>query len=206
MALRCPTCGNGLAGLESDFMFYCSDCRLACEPVEDRFAQHPIAVQKPRHESESGKLFWASFWVFDVITRVDAKPKESERAGEVAIQYPQVWVAAFRMWRPTYFGNPGFLYTSNKISPDIDDKRDPPQLIGCVLGKERAAEFVKPFVLSVIDRRVDVANIDISCEISKTQLLAIPFSLNGDKVKDTQINWEYSAMMFEDLTYLLGKP
>jgi len=202
ISLRCPQCGGDLKGLDSDVLFFCSDCRLAYEPVEDHFVPHTIAAVKPRIQNESGKPFWAPFWFFKFGAKIDAIPKEMRRAEEVIGKHPYVWVSAFRMWRPAYFGNPGYLYTSSSISPDIVEKHDPPAVIGCARNKERAAEFVRPFLLSVIDRSIDVAAIDISCEIKSAELLAVPFYLNPDKVgmvMDSQINWEYSAMMFEDL-------
>ena len=204
MALRCPACSSDLVGLSQDAMFYCAACHRGYEPLENGFTQHVIATVIPRNVFDSGKLFWAPFWLFDVTVKVDAKPTETRRAEEIISQHPRVWVSAFRMWRPTYFGNPGYLYTSNRISPDLDEKRDPPILIGCSLGRQQASELVKPFMLSVIDRRVDVAFIDITCEITGARLLAVPFSLKDDKVKDTQINWEYSSMMFEDLPNLVN--
>jgi hypothetical protein len=157
---------------------------------------------KPRLEISEGVMFWLPVWLFDVGVKVNATTDLQVKSDKVLEQYPLVWVSGYRMWRSSYFGNPGYLYTSNRLVPEEDSEREPPHIAGCCRGMKEAVEFVKPFLLSVLDRRIDVAPIDISGEISKARLLAVPYVLNEDKVMDTQIKWEYPLIMFEDLPYL----
>lgn len=201
LALKCPHCGDALDGLESDSLFYCTNCGKVFEARQNGFRNWNLKILKLQ-ESENEDIFYLPFWLFDVSVKVEAPPELITKASDIVNQYKYIWLPAFRMWRPSYFGNPGLLYTSACIEPIFDTVNKLASLVGGTITPESASEMLKPFLLSVLDRKLDVAPIDISGRINKVELCAIPFAKENDKIKDLLVKYEYNFALFHDIPHI----
>lgn len=201
LALKCPHCGDALDGLESDIVFYCTNCGTASEARSNGFRRWELKVLKSGVVSNDD-VFYLPFWVFDVSVKVEAPPELVEKASSIMNEYKKVWLPAFRMWRPSYFGNPGMLYTSAQIELEFDKERRPCRLVGGAISPEGAIEMLKPVLLSILDRKLDVAPIEITGQINKLDLCAVPFTTENSKVKDLFVKCEYPFALFQDIPHI----
>lgn len=202
LALKCPHCGDALEGLESDILFYCTNCGTVSEARSNGFRRWDLKVLRMETDKTDG-IFYLPFWLFEISTKVEAEPELAAKASAVMNDYKYVWIPAFRMWRPSYFGNPALLYTSNCIEPQFDTEIKLELMVGGAITPESAAELLKPILLSVLDRKLDVAPIDISGQIHKVELCAIPFAAGDNKIKDLFVKYEYPFVLFQDMPHIL---
>ena len=204
MKMRCPYCASKLEGRSNDKVFPCLACGRYYEVGEGAFVERELVVIQGSGELKGDYTFYAPTWEFDVEAKVDAMPEEIDDAIKIAAGYTKIYVSAFRMWRPGYFGVPGRLYTLAQIKRvPFEGKLENPLIVGCVRSGKEALEFVKPTLLAAIDSKLDVSAIDVTGAIKGARLLAIPYVAMGEKVFDTQLKWEYPIAMFEDLAELV---
>ena len=71
--------------------------------------------------------------------------------------------------------------------------------VGCSIRETEAKEYIAPFLLSLIDRSVDVAAIEVFPEILESRLVSVPFVDETDKIKDTVIDYKWPVIFIEDI-------
>ncbi len=201
--MRCPHCGAELAGLDQDVVFFCRNCICGYEiGANSRFRKLSFVSQSPPENVKPSSLLWLPMWALKVSTEISASGKEKKLIKRILEDCPWVWVTAYRTWRPSYFGDPGLLYTSKSIVPEMKKPEEEGAPAGCALREIEATQYPMPFLLSIVDRHIDVASIDIHTEIIESKLVAVPFIYEGDRIKDTQMEWEWPPIFVEDIVSL----
>jgi len=199
-SLRCPDCGNPLEGLDKDLVFFCRRCRIGYESIEEKgWKKLRVSVHAPDGFQPGGSVLWLPMWAMKVQPSVEAPPKEKEHAERILKDLQWVWVTGFRTWRPSYFGDPGLLYTSKSIKPEFESPAEETMPSGCAVRTGEAVEFPVPFLLSIVDRHVDVAPIEISVKITEGRLASVPFMDMGAEIVDMNIEWKWPAIFVEDI-------
>ncbi len=199
-SLRCPDCGNQLEGLDKDLVFFCRWCKLGYESIGEKgWKKLRVSVHSPNGSQPGGSVLWLPMWAMKVTPTVKAPPKEKEHAERILKDLEWVWVTGFRTWRPSYFGDPGMLYTAKPVKPVLSATTEETMPAGCAVGTGEAVEYPVPFLLSIVDRHVDVAPIDISLKITEGRLVSVPFMDMGEQIVDMNIEWNWPAIFVEDI-------
>lgn len=199
-ALRCPDCDNQLEGLDKDLVFFCRRCKTGYESLGEKgWRKLRVSVHSPDGFRGGGSVLWLPMWAMKVEPTVEAPPREKEHAERILKDLSWVWVTGFRAWRPSYFGDPGLLYTAKAVEPALTPSTDETMPAGCAVGTGEAVEYPVPFMLSIVDRHVDVAPIDISVKITEGHLVSVPFTDMGERIADMNIEWNWPAIFVEDI-------
>lgn len=192
--LVCPSCGSDLHGMDFHRLYYCETCRLAREPGSDatptpvEFAANVVPL--------SGKLIFLPFWYFDVKVDLSSVEHKKQRELAVAPQIERVWVTAFSTRNSIYFGDPGLAYTLGQVAWK---PRDDGFIAGAAVGGECAGGIAKYFVLSAIDKRVDVTGVDMEIQCSNSRIVGVPFSDQGDRLTDGLLGKDYPQQVLSDI-------
>jgi len=198
--LKCPDCGNRLEGLDRDLVFFCRRCKLGYESLGGNgWRKLGVSVHSPDAFRAGGPLLWLPMWAMKVKPAVDAPPKEKKHAERILKDLQWVWVTGFRTWRPSYFGDPGLLYTEKSLKPALKTPEEETMPTGCAVGTGEVVEYPVPFLLSIVDRHVDVAPIEISAQITEGHLVSMPFLDMGEQILDMNIEWKWPAVFVEDI-------
>ena len=200
--LKCTECGAELTGLDQDVIFFCHNCLRALEFDDKRFKPATV-LQLPKPEGiGTTSLLWLPMWVFKVTAKASTPPGCANQVNRILAAHPWVWVMAFRGFRSSYFGDPGLLYTSRAIEPNLSPPEQGCMPLGCSIGESEAKEYIAPFLLSLVDRSVDVAAIEVFPDISESRLVSVPFIDEDDKIKDTIIDYKWPIIFIEDIVPL----
>ena len=172
--LRCQACGGTLHGTPQAVLFWCGDCGAVQEVVEGRFV--PRRVQTARATARApGRPTHLPVWAFRVRTSFAwTQPAGKDAAVWSAPEW--VYVTAFALSNGFYFGDPGLMLTQRRV---VLEAGEPAPLIGGTRSLEEAQRFVEPHLLSLLDRRVDVTGVELSCAIDEAVLWAIPYYDDG---------------------------
>jgi len=166
------------------------------------FRKIPIISQSPPEDADSSSLLWLPMWAFKYKVNISAPSMDEGYVKQILDACPWVWVTAFRAWRPSYFGDPGMLYTSKAIAPEMKPPEAKAIPVGCAVSEIEARDYPMPTLLALVDRRVDVAPIDIYPRVTESRLVAVPFIQEGGRIKDTQMDWNWPEIFIEDIASL----
>lgn len=197
-ALVCPECGGALAGLRFDRVFFCPACRRALEPGDGRWTPHPIlpAAAPPKEAVH----FYLPLWRFRVTVTAAPVNRRQEAACRTLDDFTVVWVNAFNMLRPSYYGDLGLAYTEKGVEPKpTEDFAEGCFVAGCARGREDAARYTQLYATYILDKRSDVTGMTINVDIINAALWAIPFAEVGDKVIDLVSGTELPVFALDDL-------
>lgn len=182
-ALRCPTCGGDLDGLDSDRVFGCRPCARAWSLESAGLRDSPLAAWTTEAE---GPLY-LPIWRFELEAVVVLPPRAraslpggpapAERI--VPFPHPRVWVTAFELTGRRRFGDPGLHLTRRAIEPPPSTAALPP-LRGAVLTRSAAEELLPATVLAVVDAREDVAGGRTDLRVTSASLTLVPFVRSSD--------------------------
>jgi len=179
LQLRCSACGGTLHGTPQAVLFWCEDCRGILEVVEGRFVSRRTLTAQLALRGD-GRLGHLPFWGFRV--RAAWEWPEKTRMGAAGWRAPDwVYVTAFALSNAFYFGDPGLIFTQKRIALTAGEAAP---LIGGTRSLEEAKIFVEPHLLSLLDRRVDVTGLTMSCAIDEAVLCAIPYYDDGLTLAD----------------------
>lgn len=200
--LKCPECGAELVGLDQDVIFFCQNCLRAYEFDDKRFKQVTV-LQLPKPEGVgTTSLLWLPIWVFKASAKASTPPGCANQVNRILSAHQWIWVMSFRGFRSSYFGDPGLLYTSRAIEPNLSPPQQGCLPVGCSIRESEAKEYIAPFLLSLIDRSVDVAGIEVFPEISESRLVSVPFIDEDDKIKDIILDYKWPIIFLEDIVPL----
>lgn len=225
VALVCSNCGTELDGLNSDVVFFCNSCHHAYECSAKGLKQYPVKYMTPGDDAPKPDLyipFWELDISIDVNPTLDASPKHgfgrAERARKlkrlngltekIVNGWKKAFVPAARLVRPSYYGDPGFLHSTNqKISAAIRPERPyrDLKLFGASRRLVDAVRYPKLYALLFIDRAVDVTNLDLEVRFHAAQIVGIPFARAGDRAIDCITIKDYPNILFNDWALLLEK-
>jgi hypothetical protein len=179
LPLRCPGCGGALHGTPQSVLFWCEDCRGIREVVVGELVSRPTQTARPARPG-AGRLCHLPVWGLRV--RAAWEWSREVRGGSAGWTVPDwVYVTGFALSNGFYFGDPGLLFTQKRVelSPG-----DPAPLLGGTRSLEEAKIFVEPHLLSLLDRRVDVTGVELSCAIDQAVVWAIPYYDDGLTLTD----------------------
>jgi len=198
--LRCPLCGVDLEGMDRDVVFFCRHCHQGYKPADSgKLKEVPVFYQPPGVDVGNSALIMLPMWALKINLEFNCDPKYRKRLKQAVGDIEWAWITAFRSWRPSYFGDPGLMYTAGKIVPPLTPAIPENIPCGCSTTAEEALQYPKPFLLSIIDRIVDVTDIDVFIEIIDQKLVSVPFVDTGEHILDTQIKWQWPSIFVEDI-------
>ncbi len=180
LALRCPRCGGALHGLQSDVVFWCKACQVPHEVVGEGFLERQGLIAKAVLPSDQPPLY-LPLWAFRVQYATTWEDPEREALARQVPALEWVYVTAFELHNASYFGDPGQIFTEKRMHLEAGPAAS---LVACTRSLEAAKAYVEPHILAIIDRRVDVTGMELSCAIGEVRLWGVPFFDQGDVLQD----------------------
>ena len=195
LPLRCPRCGGGLAGLPHDVVFWCGACAMPFEVTQGQLLERRGSTARAVLELP-GTCRHLPIWAVRVQTVSTWEDPEREASARHLPQADWVYVTAFDLHNPSYFGDPGLVFTQKQVK--FESAATLPAL-GCTRSLEEAKAFVEPHLLTIIDRRVDVTGLTLSAVVEDVVLWGIPFADQGAILQDCIVGLKYPAAALNDV-------
>ena len=195
LALRCPRCGGGFRGLQQDVVFWCSHCQVPHEVVGEAFVGRQGATARAALSSDRPVLH-LPLWAFRVQYATSWKDPERQALARQIPPVEWVYVTGFELHNASYFGDPGMIYTEKRVRLE---PASPALVMGCTRSLEAAKAYVQPHLMTVIDRRVDVTGLEISCAIQDVMLWAIPYFDEGEVLRDGILGLKVPAAAVDEV-------
>lgn len=195
LALRCPRCGGPLSGLQQDVVFWCSACQVPHEVVGGTFVARRGLIARAAGHADRPPLH-LPVWAFRVNYASHWEDPEREALARQVPGVEWVYVTGFELHNASYFGDPGQIFTQRMVHPEAGD---PAPLVGCTRSLEEAKGYVEPHLLTIIDRRVDVTGLELSCAIGEALLWGVPFFDEGDTLRDGILGLKIPAAAVDEL-------
>jgi len=193
LPLVCPHCGEPLRSLQQDVVFACRACGRFLEAVGARFVERPGATARPRGPGRPS--LHLPVWAFRVESRwawaEEARPRPAADLPAISC----VYVTGFSLHNPAYFGDPGLIFTERQVELQAGD---PAPFVGCVRGQEMAGEYVASHLLTILDRRMDVTGLELTCRIVEARVWAVPFVEKDGGVEDCILGLRLPAAALND--------
>jgi hypothetical protein len=195
LALRCPRCGQPFCGLQQDVVFWCAACHVPHEVLNGTFVERRGSAAR----SESGgrvPAFHLPVWAFQVEVACRWEDPAREALARQVPTIERVYVTGFGVHNASYFGDPGMIFTEKRVRLEATT---PALVVGCSRSLEEAKAYVEPHLLAVIDRRVDVTGLELSCAIKDVLLWGIPYVDEGDALRDGILGLKIPAAAVEQV-------
>jgi hypothetical protein len=195
LALKCPRCGGTLQGLQQDVVFWCGACQAPHEVVGEGFVQRQGFIAKGVLPSDRLPLY-LPLWAFRVRYATSWEDREREALARQVPAVDWVYVTGFELHNASYFGDPGQIFTENRVRLEAGPSAS---LCACTRSLEEAKAYVEPHILAIIDRRVDVTGMELSCAIGEAILWGVPFLEEGDALRDGILGLKIPTAALDDL-------
>jgi hypothetical protein len=193
LPLRCPRCGGAIRGLQQDVIFWCSACQVPHEVVGEGFVERRGSIAQAALPSAP---LYLPLWAFHVEYATAWQDPEREALARQVPPVEWVYVTAFELHNASYFGDPGQIFTEREVRLEAGPAAS---MVGCTRSLEEAKAYVEPHLLTIIDRRVDVTGMELSCAIGEAILWGIPFLDKGDAVHDGILGLKIPAVAVDEL-------
>ena len=180
LALRCPRCGGVFRALQQDVVFWCNDCQVPHEVVGEAFVGRQGSIARAALQSDQPVLH-LPLWAFRVQYETSWEDPERQALARLIPPVEWVYVTGFELHNASYFGDPGMIFTEKRVRLE---PASPALVVGCTRSLEEAKAYVEPHLLTVIDRRVDVTGLEMSCAIGDVVLWGIPYFDEGEALRD----------------------
>jgi len=195
LALRCPRCGGGFRSLQQDVVFWCSDCHVPHEVVGEAFVARQGATARATLSSDRPVLH-LPLWAFHVQYATSWNNPERQTLARQIPPVEWVFVTGFELHNASYFGDPGMIYTEKRVRLE---PATPALVVGCARSLEEAKAYVEPHLMAVIDRRVDVTGLEMSCTIQEVLLWGIPYFDEGETLRDGILGLKVPAAAVDEV-------
>lgn len=195
LALRCPRCGGVLRGLQQDVLFWCTACQVPYEVVGEGFLRRQGSIAQAALPS-GGSVFHLPLWAFHVQYATSWEDPEREALARQVPALEWVYVTAFELHNASYFGDPGQIFTEKRVRLEAGPAAT---VVACTRSLADAKAYVEPHILTVIDRRVDVTGMELSCAIGEVMLWGVPFLDQGDVLRDGILGLKIPAAAVDEL-------
>ena len=214
LPLRCRACSNGLPSASSDVAFRCPQCGRGWEIEAGDLVERPsvyvapsvagpgqtLAARRSR-ATHPYPLLYLPYWSFPVVASADPKLRLAEgvlSARDRAARFKRAFMSAYGIYRPTYVGEWGVVYT--RLQPDWEIREGHgPESPGASLPSSQAARIVEHYILAEIDRAADLSTLDVNVAIGEPELWAIPCYDVGAMLRCPWTGAELSAAAINDL-------
>lgn len=200
-ALVCPDCGAGLDGLRYDRLFTCAPCARALLVEDGRTRLIPFTrARAGAGDSPARRVLWLPFWELATVVTVGDDQGRAAALVDIAAGLRRVWVAGFAVRRPEIFGEPGVLFTEcdTRLEP-AGEGGEPARMVGCCRGPGLVERYARLTVLRILDRRADVTDVDVDVRVTRTDLWAVPFDDQGQRLLCPATGSSLPQAAFEDL-------
>lgn len=202
LVLRCRACRTALPAASNDVGFRCAQCGRGWEISAEGLTEVPAVYVAPP-KSTTRPLLYLPYWSFSIAAQ--ARPKRGiadmaqltarDRAGK----YQRAFVSAYAIYRPTYIGEWGVVYT--RVQPKWETRTGHgPQSPGAAISSRDAQVIAKHYILAEIDRAADLATLDLDVAVTDPELWAIPAYDLGDRIRCPWTRGELPASVFDDLS------
>jgi predicted RNA-binding Zn-ribbon protein involved in translation (DUF1610 family) len=201
LVLRCKACTAELPAASNDVAFRCPQCGRTWEILHGSFREwNSVYVAPP--SSTSHPIVYLPYWSFTVdATALPMGPGHESMltARDKANFFKRAWVSAFAIYRPTYIGEWGIVYT--RLQPDFEVRSGHgPEAPGAAVGSLDATKIATHYILGEIDRAADLGGLDIDLELGDPELWAIPCYDMGEKIRCPWTRAELPAAALDDLS------
>jgi len=206
VSLRCPNCGEHLAGRDFDRVFFCPACRRAFEAGPAGLEEIEFLEAGGTGGADGADLF-LPMWMFDVdVQPVQASEEQRSRAAGF-FSRGKVFVSAFRLSYKGFYGDPGVALTRQwylRVKPGEAPEPAFEKAVGvipsgCIVGSPRAMQYAEPVLLLVVDPVVDVTGLELRMAFEKKTVLSVRFERKDRRVKCLDLSEEYPEHAFPDL-------
>ncbi len=201
LALRCPECGTALPATSQDTAFRCRQCGRSWEidghEFKERRSLHVDAPRRARY-----RLLFLPYWSFSVSASaapLDATDHKSLTARDRAAKINRAFVSAYSIYRPTYVGEWGLVYTRLQRDWDTRTGGGPPAP-GATIPSDDARTIVKHYVLAEIDRAADLRKLVVEVELGEPELWAIPCYDLGSNISCPWTQSQLPTAMLDDIS------
>lgn len=195
LALRCPRCGGALRGLQLDVIFWCGACQVPHEVVGEGFVERRGSIARAALPADRPSLY-LPLWAFHVQYATSWEDPEREALARQVPVIEWVYVTAFELHNASYFGDPGQIFTEKRVHLEAGPGA---LMVAATRSLEDAKAYVEPHILTVIDRRVDVTGMEVSCTIGEAMLWGVPFLDEGDVLRDGILGLKIPASAVDEV-------
>ena len=195
LALRCPRCGGALRGLQLDVIFWCGACQVPHEVVGEGFVERRGSIARAALPTDRPPLY-LPLWAFQVQYATSWQDPEREALARQVPVIEWVYVTAFELHNASYFGDPGQIFTEKRVHLEAGPAA---LMVAATRSLEDAKAYVEPHILTVIDRRVDVTGMEVSCTIGEAMLWGVPFLDEGDVLRDGILGLKIPASAVDEV-------
>lgn len=184
-----------MRGLQQDVVFWCEECAAPREIVGTTFVEREGRTAVPAVEP-TGRILHLPIWAFRVqyVLRWEDPEREALAGGIPPVDW--VYVTGFELHNASYFGDPGLIFTEKRV---LLEPGTPAPVLGCALGLEAAKAHVETQLLAIIDRRVDVTGLELSCSVGEVRLWGVPYFDGGDALHDGILGLKLPAAAVDEV-------
>lgn len=182
-------------GLPQDVVFWCGGCAVPFEVAQGQLIERGGRTAKAMLDLPGIRRHLP---VWGMRVGVVSQWDDPEREASARRIPPAEWVyvTAFDLHNPSYFGDPGLIFTQKQVR--FEAVAAAPAM-GCTRSLEEAKAFVEPHLLGIIDRRVDVTGLTISAVVRDVVLWGVPFADQGETLQDCIVGLKYPAAALNDV-------
>jgi|GEM_PF-3956848 len=222
LPLKCKRCGQPLPGLPQDVVFVCADCGMAFPFSFHLNLRQDVRGEQVDLDSPAARLIgeyegrpdyrvfvWAEphvgaqpclpFWLFTVRPGFDTADAQKKSRYEVLCRDLYPLVPAFNFHGLQYIGSPGQELSLDR-RPLLADGHVP--LRGAARDPFTAFVMAWHLILRQADRLADISNVTMSVRHTETALVAVPFTVTGDRLMFPFSERRYPVCYFDDLPAL----
>lgn len=200
LALRCRACHGDLPAASNDVAFRCPQCGRAWEIMNGDLRERPSAFVAPP-PSPRHPIVYLPYWSF--IVSAEARPPDLHdeshlRARDRAARFERSFVAAYSIYRPTYVGEWGLVYT--RMPPRWQTRTGHgPRAPGATISGFDARKIAALYILGEIDRAADIGSLEIDLEVGEPELWAIPCYDLGEQLRCPWTRGELPVGALDDI-------
>jgi hypothetical protein len=199
LLLRCPRCGGSLSGTQHDVVFWCAGCGVPLELAGSGFLERPVRLAQAALPQIPADVY-LPLWAFRVRYACQWQDGEKEARARLIPAVEWVYVTGFAIHNAAYFGDPGMIFTERRVSLETAAVSGRAGIIvGCTRSQEEARARLEPQLLAIIDRRVDITGLELSCQVSEVIFWGIPFHDDGTAFRDSILDLKIPAAALTEL-------
>ncbi|NIR43797.1 MAG: hypothetical protein GWN99_07550 [Gemmatimonadetes bacterium] len=184
IALRCSACHGALPAASNDVAFRCPQCGRAWEIIGGVLRERPSAFVAPP-PSPRHPILYLPYWSFPVSAKATPSGFQEEshlKARDRAAKFERAFVSAFSIYRPTYVGEWGLVYT--RLPPKWQTRTGHgPRAPGATISGFDARKLAALYILGEIDRAADIGSLEIELDVGEPELWAIPCYDLGEGIR-----------------------
>lgn len=200
IVLRCQACRAELPAASNDVAFRCPQCGRAWEIDEGALRERPSFFVAPPAGAR-GDILFLPYWSFSISVAAEPRVREEKTltARDRAAKFQRAWVSAYAIYRPTYVGEWGLVYT--RVPPAWEVRTGHgPHSPGAAIAALDAKKIATHYILAEIDRAADVGLLDIDMQVGDPELWAIPCYYLGDNLRCPWTRGELPVAALDDFS------